>query len=179
MDPDNRRPVDFGRRRLLLADIRELTTSDDGRRRLCRWLAENPRDDRLKLYVTSTALEFRKHWESQFRSGSASYVPVEAIGMKAEHLCSFLWKGREASGQPNAVLVAVPRFLVKLAGESPSHSPCEPGRWGETRLQVPGITGWRWRNEFSGQTLNDSQGSVKARDLFEDFPVALLTGKPG
>ena len=55
VDPDNRRPVDYERRRTLLAELDDArATSAAGRRRRASSL-RTPRDDRLKLYTTHDA----------------------------------------------------------------------------------------------------------------------------
>jgi (1->4)-alpha-D-glucan 1-alpha-D-glucosylmutase len=60
VDPDNRRPVDWARRRLLLAEVRR---------------GERPRPETEKLLLTVRALEVRARRPEAF---SGPYVPVEA-----------------------------------------------------------------------------------------------------
>jgi (1->4)-alpha-D-glucan 1-alpha-D-glucosylmutase len=75
VDPDNRRPVDFARRRSLLADL-DAGTSLDVRADL----------DTAKLLVTSRALRLRKdHWD-WFAGG---YAPLTASGPAAGHAVAF------------------------------------------------------------------------------------------
>ena len=72
VDPDNRRPVDYGRRRSRLARL------DAGR---------PPRDlDDEKLLVTSRALRLRRDRPSWFAAG---YRPLAAAGPAADHLVAF------------------------------------------------------------------------------------------
>jgi (1->4)-alpha-D-glucan 1-alpha-D-glucosylmutase len=73
VDPDNRRPVDFGRRRELLARI------DDG------WLPPIDDTGAVKLLVTSRTLRLRRQRPEIF----ASYRPVFAEGRVAEHALAF------------------------------------------------------------------------------------------
>ncbi|MCU1571063.1 MAG: treY, partial [Naasia sp.] len=73
VDPDNRRPVDFGLRRRLLADI------DAG--------AKPPVDESgaAKLLVTATALRLRRDRPDLF----TGYTPLSASGTAADHLVAF------------------------------------------------------------------------------------------
>jgi (1->4)-alpha-D-glucan 1-alpha-D-glucosylmutase len=73
VDPDNRRPVDWAKRRELLARL------DDG------WLPEVDAEGAAKLLVTVNALRLRRYRPEEF----AGYRPVLAQGAAAEHLVAF------------------------------------------------------------------------------------------
>ncbi|MBU2666564.1 malto-oligosyltrehalose synthase [Actinoplanes bogorensis] len=73
VDPDNRRPVDFGARRELLGRI------DDG------WLPPVDETGAAKLLVTSRALRLRRQRPELF----TGYRPVRAEGRVGEHLLGF------------------------------------------------------------------------------------------
>ena len=123
------------------------------------------RDGRIKLWVTSRALGFRREHASMFQTGS--YMPLFASGDKHEHVCAFARRqGHEAA------LVAVPRLTYKLtSGET-----CPPtgGGWGNTELPVPqGTT--TLRDLFTGREFRPgATGTLLCRELFAHFPVALL-----
>ncbi len=72
VDPDNRRPIDFARRRALLAAVRGTLP---------------PLDDTgaAKLLVTTTALRYRRDHPDLF----TDYTPVHGDGAAAEHLVAF------------------------------------------------------------------------------------------
>ncbi|SEL76951.1 malto-oligosyltrehalose synthase [Rhodococcus maanshanensis] len=72
VDPDNRRPVDFGVRRRLAADPRPVSAVDAV----------------AKLLVTRAALRLRRERPSSFVGGT--YSPVTAEGAAASHLVGFL-----------------------------------------------------------------------------------------
>ena len=58
--------------------------------RCSRWpaeLAQNPRDPRLKLFVTWRVLQFRRQHADLFQLGD--YIPLDVEGAKAKHLCAF------------------------------------------------------------------------------------------
>ena len=89
VDPDNRRPVDFALRQKMLARLRK----DVGRRErslfaVARELARNPRDSRLKLFLTWRTLQFRRRHAGVFQHGD--YMPLECrdAGKTRLRLCA-------------------------------------------------------------------------------------------
>jgi (1->4)-alpha-D-glucan 1-alpha-D-glucosylmutase len=91
VDPDNRRPVDWGRRRELLARL------DEG------WAPEIDADGAAKLLVTASALRLRRYRPEVF----VGYRPLVGDGPAAGHVVAF---------QRSAALVAVAtRLPVGLA----------------------------------------------------------------
>ncbi len=108
VDPDNRRPVDYGLRRRLLAELRELNVDQ-----VCQRI-----DDGLpKLWVIDHALRLRREREHSF-SSSASYAPLQAHGPKARHFVGFR-RGED-------VLVMVPRLVWQLGND-----------WEGTTIEIP------------------------------------------
>ncbi|HZD41559.1 MAG TPA: malto-oligosyltrehalose synthase, partial [Terriglobales bacterium] len=172
VDPDNRRPVDFGRRRHLLEEIRRQESND--RPQLIRHLLSEWQSGKAKLFVTHKALSFRRHQTELFRTGS--YLPLRATGKKKDHLCAF---GRR-SGEDWA-LVLVPRYVTRLC--APGQIPAGESCWGETALVLPKEAPERWRQVFTGEALTAvSAGTRKLlalRQVFETFPVALLAPADG
>ena len=75
VDPDNRRPVDFGRRRALLAEV-EKVVGLGGPERVAAVAAmmAHWRDGRIKLLVTALGLRLRHDWPDVFLSGG--YLPL-------------------------------------------------------------------------------------------------------
>jgi (1->4)-alpha-D-glucan 1-alpha-D-glucosylmutase len=73
VDPDNRRPVDFFRRRSLLADLDAGADADEDL-------------DAAKLLVTSRTLRLRRDHPDWFTGG---YAPLAATGPAASHVVAF------------------------------------------------------------------------------------------
>ncbi len=180
VDPDNRRPVDFDRRKWLLAEIQATGAAGaEERLALARHLAENPRDSRLKLLVTCQALQFRRRHADLFRRGR--YEPLAVEGFAAEHVCAFAWRRTPSTGEPEeTAIVVVPRLLARLASQfhEEPHDPWRPlGEtvWRDTRLLIPALPPDRpLTNIFTGQTCPFDESSVSLATVFSDFPVALL-----
>jgi (1->4)-alpha-D-glucan 1-alpha-D-glucosylmutase len=78
--PDNRRPVDYARRRELLAGL-------DARQ-----------DGRVKLCVHAAGLRARRYNAGLFSAGD--YTPLTAAGEKAAHLFAFMRSSQAAGRSP-------------------------------------------------------------------------------
>ena len=146
VDPDNRRPVDYERRRSMLKEIK--SGSERGTLDLStmirRWF-----DGRIKLYVTWKALEVRARRAEVFARGR--YRPLRS---DCPNVCAFM-RGED-------IIVAAPRLTTRFGnGVIPLGAV-----WGDTTLPVDGT----WQNIFTGDTLATSRLS----DVFARFPVAIL-----
>jgi (1->4)-alpha-D-glucan 1-alpha-D-glucosylmutase len=168
VDPDNRRPVDFG---VLATTLTALEQQAQGKpwRDLARELAERWQDGRIKLWVTHRALCHRRAHPELYCAGN--YQPVEATGAAAEHLVAFA----RTLGQQTVIAVA-PRLLRRLTKQltSSNNSTFQPLRgsapWQGTTLALPA---GRYRQIFTDEHLT-SDGQLAVGELFANFPVALL-----
>jgi (1->4)-alpha-D-glucan 1-alpha-D-glucosylmutase len=166
-------------RRQLLDEIgREASAEAETLRRFARRLAESPRDDRLKLFVTWRTLQFRRQQADLFYSGR--YLPLTAEGARAEHVCAFAWQLASAPGRPEQLAVVVaPRLLAGLTpspagGELPP-PPIGPEVWQDTKLVAAELAPWPLRNLFTGQECSFDHSRLALAEVLSDFPVALLT----
>jgi (1->4)-alpha-D-glucan 1-alpha-D-glucosylmutase len=172
VDPDNRRPVDYHRRRALLAELSDrIERAGDDLTPLTDELLAKSGDGRIKLYLIHRSLRFRRDHEPLLTHGS--YVPLEAAGAQAEHVCAF-----ERSHNDQAILVVVPRLVVGLTG-GVAHPPLGVPVWDDTRLILPaGPMGRAFRNVFTGEVLQPGgqQGdlTIPLASILKQFPVALL-----
>ncbi len=111
VDPDNRRPVDYGVRRQLLARVRSATAAD-----VLGWADEGA----PKLWLTQRALDIRRRLEPTFAGGG--YTPLVATGERAGNVVAYL--------RAQNVAVIVPRLVMGLRhgwGDTAVELP--PGRW--------------------------------------------------
>lgn len=108
VDPDNRRPVDFEGRRLLLERVRQMSAAEA----LRDWDSGAP-----KLWLIARTLEVRKELPDCYSAGSG-YQPMIAHGERIAHVFGFLRGGR--------AMTLVPRFWHTLRGN-----------WGDTRISLP------------------------------------------
>jgi (1->4)-alpha-D-glucan 1-alpha-D-glucosylmutase len=176
VDPDNRQPVDYRRRRAMLTTLQGRIEAMAGDLRpLAAELLANAADGCIKLYLISQALNFRRLHGRLFADGA--YVPLEAAGAKRDHVCAFARvMGNEA------VLVAIPRLVVRLVGglEQP---PMGAEVWGATRLLLPpALANRSYCNLFTGEVLTadnqDGTSGLSLSAVLGAFPVALLHCSP-
>ena len=162
VDPDNRRPVDFQKRRVALTEIRERLNHD--RRGLVRDLLDTMKDGRIKLFVIHQALHLRNAHGRLFQKGA--YVPLEAKGRYSHHVIAF---ARTYKGQ--WVITIVPRFLTTLIEEG--EYPLGRSLWSDTHLSLTETGCGLWRNILTNQRLRCA-GKAFVGDTLEHLPVALL-----
>lgn len=172
VDPDNRRPVDYERRRQMLTDLkREIQEAESDLPSLARRLVETKEDGRVKLYVVWRALQCRREGPGLFREGA--YLPIETTGARRDHLCGFV---RQKEGR--SAVVVVPRLLASLLPQ-PGALPLGRDAWDDTRLLLPGLAPrTRLRDVFTGveRVAADENGQavLDAADALAHFPLALL-----
>jgi (1->4)-alpha-D-glucan 1-alpha-D-glucosylmutase len=170
VDPDNRRPVDYDRRRDLLADVRRRI--DDGDlTALCKELLASSTDGRIKLFVTHRVLSYRREHPQLFHAGG--YRSLRAIGRRRRHVCAFVRQREQES-----LMVVAPRLVVQLAGSSEMW-PLGRAAWRDTWLVLPREpVGRMFRNIFTGAAIAVQEGDgiagLPVAEVCRDFPVALL-----
>ncbi|HEX4309724.1 MAG TPA: malto-oligosyltrehalose synthase [Acidobacteriaceae bacterium] len=162
VDPDNRRPVDYQKRRRALDTLREEATSK-GELAVCRDVLDRFGDGRVKLWTIYRALALRNRMADTFRHGE--YVPAAATNGFAEHVVAFTRGGK--------ILAVVPRFAHTLMTAKPK-LPLN-GAWGRGEVIVPGMAGAALENVFTGEWIRaDAEGRLPLNAVFDEFPVGLF-----
>jgi (1->4)-alpha-D-glucan 1-alpha-D-glucosylmutase len=171
VDPDNRRPVDYQRRETLLQDL-DRALERESRQAVASRLMDDVRDDRLKLYTTSTLLRFRREHQELFATGT--YEPLAFDGARRDHLFGFARR----SGDEAALLI-VPRLVATLLPDSEMR-PLGEHVWSDTSIDVSALIDSRpqLQNALTGTCVEvrrqGGRASVRAADAFAHFPIALL-----
>jgi (1->4)-alpha-D-glucan 1-alpha-D-glucosylmutase len=150
VDPDNRRPVDFARRRALLADL------DASRLDLAAPGNLGARLDAAKLLVTARAVRLRRARPEWFAGG---YAPVSAAGPAADHVVAFARGGSDTGGPAVTVTTRLPVGLRARGG------------WSDTVLPLAGPAR-RWVDVLTGAVFHGD--SLLLADVTGALPVALL-----
>ena len=167
VDPDNRRPVDYGLRERLLSEL-DHRAEGNNLAQLCAELLKNYQDGRIKLWTTAQSLRLRREHRELFHAGQ--YMPLHAQGSKRDHMVAFarVWANQVA-------IIAVPRLSYTLAK---GHLvPPLAELWENTELPVPGNTAEFMYNVFTGVKIRVTPShTLLGRELFQHFPVALLIG---
>jgi len=150
VDPDNRRPVDYGLRRQQLAAVSgELSPPA---------LLENWRDGRIKMHLIRTLLHFRRQQPALF--GQGSYVPVSSGGEWADFVIAF---EREVPGM--TLLVVVPRLTSRVG--FPPVGEC----WSDTVIEAPAARDWV--DLLTGRKFPGGS-TVRVAEILTELPVAVL-----
>jgi (1->4)-alpha-D-glucan 1-alpha-D-glucosylmutase len=155
VDPDNRRPVDFARRRAMLAAL-ESAPSGRAETDASAQPADSPGAavargslDAGKLLICCRALALRRDHPHWFRAG---YQPLTASGHAAQHALAFARAGRVIT-----VATRLPAGLRRSGG------------WEDTALRLPA---GQWRDVLTGAV--HAGGDLPLASLTASLPVALL-----
>ncbi len=170
VDPDNRQPVDYERRRRLMSRL-DATPSE---------LLASRADGRIKMHVMHRALEARAQFRRVYEEGD--YVALDITGARRDCLFAFARRLPDTGANRALTITCVPRCIASLMpdGFSP---PLGPAVWKDTRLELPSVAGAAdlpasFRNVFTGATIGAERTAtglgIAAATLFDSFPVALL-----
>jgi (1->4)-alpha-D-glucan 1-alpha-D-glucosylmutase len=166
VDPDNRRPVDFARRRALLASIQAQEVDDTDR--LIQSLLSTREDGAIKLFLIYRTLKAKSAHRALFRSGA--YLPLESTGKLSNHVIAFAWRH-----QRQWALVMAPRFLSLLIQEG--DFPLGKEVWHETKVTLPHGAPAAWQNALTNEEILFRENALPVGDILLRFPVALLIGE--
>lgn len=149
VDPDNRRPVDYGRRRQLLAEMQHLDAAQVWSRI----------DEGLpKMWTLHHGLRVRRDRPHVFGK-SGAYRPILASGPKSQHILAYQ--------RAEDVIAIAPRLIWTL---DPCAWACNNRPdWSGTHLSVPPGS---WYDELSGKRFGG--GDIQLSDLLKPFPISLL-----
>ena len=152
VDPDNRRPVDFRRRKEILRrfDSGDLKPAD---------LLRGWQDGAIKEYLIARTLRCRAEAPDTFASGE--YEPLEVSGAEAERLVAF---------RRGDCIVLAPRLTAPLL--EGAIVPLPEG-WKDTTVHLSGFDG-EAVELFTGRRLRLRGANVAVGELLSRFPVALI-----
>jgi len=155
VDPDNRRPVDYGK---LEATLSALDERAGDPLPLLAELTSAYEDGRIKLYIVSRVLRLRRDEPRLFQSG---YTALDA----GEDCIAF---GRGSKGCD--LVCAVTRFPFRVTR---GRAPWPVGDcWGDRGVVGDELHG-HYRNVLSGRSVR-AKGGLPLSELFRDLPVAVL-----
>ncbi|HTV43700.1 MAG TPA: malto-oligosyltrehalose synthase [Stellaceae bacterium] len=152
VDPDNRRAVDFARRRDLLDH--SALRDDPG------LLLEEWHGGAIKLRLVCDLLRLRREHPHLFALGS--YAALTATGPAADRICAFSRARDELT-----IVIAAALFPRRVSLED----------WDDSGVPEPPGTE-RWVNLFDGRPIAACAGMWAAAELFAVLPVAVLVPEP-
>lgn len=168
VDPDNRRPVDYARRRELLAHAGRIRQLAEGKAGAVRALLDEADEGMPKLYLVHSVLAFRREHEALFREGD--YRPLAPAGRLTEHLCAY---ARTLGDQ--VALSVLPRLCSRLLSDD---APAPLGDiWAQAWIEAP--QPGEYSNVLTGESLSteprEGRPMLPVSRVLQSFPVALLT----
>jgi (1->4)-alpha-D-glucan 1-alpha-D-glucosylmutase len=164
VDPDNRRPVDFGERVALLGRLSAMPGGDQDRGDAVAALRESWQDGAIKLLLIRELIGVRNRLPSVFAHGG--YRPLEVYGPQNERVAAFA-----RSHEGVTVIVAVGRLFAEIT--EPGAGLPAPGTWAGTSVTMPEVLGGVFRDIFTGISFDAAKGFA-CEGLFATLPVAVL-----
>ncbi len=169
VDPDNRRPVDYEHRKRLLCSLRDAGAGD--RAALAGALMRSASDGRIKMFITTMALNYRLNNRDLFEQGE--YLPLQPAGERERHVISFARK----TGDKTAVVIGA-RFNARLT----SGPPIGHDVWGDTTILMNNELAGCYRDVFTGRSVllrsqpdgNEDGNELPVAEALAHLPVALL-----
>lgn len=154
VDPDNRRPVDYNRRRKMLETLSTATPDE---------LMRAWPDGRIKMFLTQRMLRFRREHAELFQRGE--YLPVHASGTFAECCVSFTRQLAE-----KWILVIVPRLSSRIG------FPPKEEAWKETVIEIPEALPIAQAHDlFICRAVPLQHRQIKLADALSMLPFAVIT----
>src|SRR5437773_4391679 len=154
VDPDNRRPVDYNRRREMLETLAVATPGA---------LMQTWHDGRIKFFLAQRLLRFRREQADLFQRGK--YLPLRLAGILAECCISFTRR------LPDKWIVVIAPRLSSRVGFPPIGE-----RWQETTIEFPENFSLKGAHDlFTCHPVPLRNRSVKLADALSILPFALVT----
>ena len=156
VDPDNRRPVDFELCRRLLATLDAEARPSE--------LFERIEDGRLKLWVTSRGLRWRRAEPELFTCGEYQGLPV--AGPRADQVVAFVRRHGA-----HAALLACGRFFTRFGVEAPIAR-----AWRDNDVELGSdFSSGHYEDMLTGAAHTLQAGErLPVSELFATLPVAML-----
>lgn len=159
VDPDNRRPVDYGLRQRSLDDL-------ENRKGEMLWpeLWENRYDARIKQWLVHTLLKERNEEPDLFANGH--YIPLEVEGRYKENVLAFARRYERCW-----YVIAVPLGIAQLSNNQEANVLALD--WQTTRIMLPPEAPKNWKHRLSSAN-GKADKSISVGELFNDLPLAVL-----
>ena len=174
VDPDNRRAVDFERRRALLDEAQAIAALADApaRSAALQQLLAGAVDGRAKFWVSWRALQLRRDAEAMLRR--AEYLPLAVRAGAAQHVLAFA--RRDGATWLVVITTRLASTLQPGAGAAPVGDV-----WGDTAIVWPedetSATAWlEDRIAMRRHAVRD--GALLLSEVLREWPVAALYAVP-
>jgi (1->4)-alpha-D-glucan 1-alpha-D-glucosylmutase len=154
VDPDNRRPINYDLRREMLKALSSATPTE---------LMQTWPDGRIKLFLTTQVLQFRRAHADLFRRGD--YLPLQTSGIFAESCISFV---RQLDHDWIAVIA--PRLSSRIG------FPPIGAAWRDTAIQLPETLSVKGVHDlFTCRPIRHQKRQAGLCDALSVLPFAVIT----
>jgi (1->4)-alpha-D-glucan 1-alpha-D-glucosylmutase len=164
VDPDNRGLIDFEARATACERL-----SDPPAIGIPAWIGNclhERRYDELKLFIIRQLLQVRRESVELFASGD--YVPLDARGVRADHVCAFT-----RTFGSELLLVIVARWAATLV-EGRQEVPVGEEIWGDTAIQLPdALKRSRMQDVLYGTAVSELGDELPLSRALRVLPVAV------
>jgi len=177
VDPDNRRPVDYKRRKELLESMEtplNKPTPPAERLALIAEMLKNWEDGRIKLFTTARGLRLRRKYPELFLNGD--YLPLYAEREFENHIVAF---ARRHDNQ--LIMTIVPRLITNLTDQE-HPLPIGGESWKTARIFLPAYFGKRtFFNLFTGEQvrpiIHGGHTGIFVAEALRTCPVSILVAE--
>jgi (1->4)-alpha-D-glucan 1-alpha-D-glucosylmutase len=175
VDPDNRRPVDYERRRKSLHEL--ASEYNDDPEALVNILGRSWPETKLKLFIIWRLLRLRRERQEMFMLGN--YLPLEVRGTLSAHVIAFA-----RAHADDAVITIVPRLTKSLLKKRAAMEPEDLAfqiDWQDTAVVLPVEYANRLANAFTNQQLTTDMNRdgeitlLPLQTVMQQLPVAVLS----
>ena len=164
VDPDNRRPVDFEKRKSF---FNEMQTKKGDLPGLIKDLFVHKDDGRIKLFTIYRLLKARNRFKELFENGE--YIPLKAEGKYQDNIIVFARQDHNS-----CCIVLAPRFLSMIVKED--ELPLGESIWQDTVIFLPDEFPSEWASILTEQKLRVDK-ILNIGNVLDIFPVSLLIAK--
>ena len=165
VDPDNRRPVDYGIRSNYLADFRAFNKTN--LKKKLTSLRRNYGNGKIKMFLIYKTLLQRRKDQDIFKKGE--YVPLTLSGKEGDNFIAYArilgndWR-----------IIAAPVIVTHLFN-SEDLKP-KNGHLEDTYINLPGDAPTEWNNIITGET-ELVEGKIPLMNALSQFPVMVLKNR--
>lgn len=159
VDPDNRRPIDYTRRKEILSAI-----ENGDKKILIQDLWKHRFDGKIKLWLVKELVKLRK--EHRALASDGSYVPLKVTGRFRNNILAFARRSGE-----EWIVVVVPLNLAETGDIS--EFVVGSFDWSDTKIHLLSNHSVAWKHILTG-----SQGEgmdIAVNTIFSDLPMAIIS----
>ena len=162
VDPDNRRPVDYGERMKLMEELE--AHANETHENMMAELWENRYSAKIKLWLTHQLLNERKQHKELFSEGA--YIPLSVEGEYKENILAFARQHRNTW-----FVVAVPLHLATVSNQQ--EKDILQIDWKDTNIILPAGAPEEFRHLFF-KIKGKHEKNLVIKEIFKRLPLAVL-----